>query len=422
MKGILEKIEDEEVGLIKRVVVDLNAQGAPKLFLAHVVGCDIHRICTYSQDFVQINTSGRGLTKEEASNSAVGEYLERYSAQMVDENRLIYATYKQMVEKGHRALKPTSLPLYSQHQYDIKDFKFKKFTEDNEINWIEGYSLITKEPIWVPAQCVYLVNFKEKPIRPLDSNGLALGKDLNNAYIHGLGEVIERDAIAITWFNKLPAPRLPVKGEKLVKTLRKCYRKGLKYYFCDITTDIKIPTVFCILVSRSGLITGAATNVCLEDAMVKALYETAGQGYVSLRSVSQLNRPIKSFDEVKTIEDHMTLYANPDMIKYCSFLLNSEVRRREYPHVDKKDVLSYILKRIKERGLDAISVEITHPDIKSLGFRAVRMIVPGAMNISAGLSMRFLGVKRLYEVPSILGYRNRSTSEDELYQVPHPFP
>ena len=52
--------------------------------------------------------------------------------------------------------------------------------------------------------CPYEPPGSGKGIAWMDSNGLAAGNDLEEAVLHGLLEVVERDAIMISEHNRLP--------------------------------------------------------------------------------------------------------------------------------------------------------------------------------------------------------------------------
>src|SRR5439155_14353391 len=63
--------------------------------------------------------------------------------------------------------------------------------------WHEGCDLGAGEPILVPEQAVTLdTTFTSPPVFDISSNGLASGNVLVEAILHGLLEVIERDAEA----------------------------------------------------------------------------------------------------------------------------------------------------------------------------------------------------------------------------------
>src|SRR6185436_6065664 len=64
-------------------------------------------------------------------------------------------------------------------------------------SWLEGFDLIAGEPILVPEQAVTLdTTFTRPPVFDVSSNGLASGNVRVEAIVHGLCEVLERDAEA----------------------------------------------------------------------------------------------------------------------------------------------------------------------------------------------------------------------------------
>jgi ribosomal protein S12 methylthiotransferase accessory factor len=67
-----------------------------------------------------------------------------------------------------------------------------------------------------------------------------------------------------------------------------------------------------------------------------------------------------------------------------------------------------------------VTVDVTPPDIRDLGFTVVKTLVPGLVDLNPEHLLPPKGNRRLYEVPERLGYGRRS--EDVLYDVPHPFP
>ncbi|MCA9675320.1 MAG: YcaO-like family protein, partial [Myxococcales bacterium] len=65
-------------------------------------------------------------------------------------------------------------------------------------DWVEGWDLVASAPVWVPLEAVTLdtVFGARAPWFDVSSNGLASGNHLLEAIVHGLCEVIERDAEA----------------------------------------------------------------------------------------------------------------------------------------------------------------------------------------------------------------------------------
>jgi ribosomal protein S12 methylthiotransferase accessory factor len=69
-----------------------------------------------------------------------------------------------------------------------------------------------------------------------------------------------------------------------------------------------------------------------------------------------------------------------------------------------------------------IAVDLTTPDVEALGFKVVKVLIPGTQPLDFGVECPHLGGRRLYEAPYRMGYRPRPTRPHELNLVPHPFP
>jgi ribosomal protein S12 methylthiotransferase accessory factor len=79
------------------------------------------------------------------------------------------------------------------------------------------------------------------------------------------------------------------------------------------------------------------------------------------------------------------------------------------------------LRALQQRGLDAIVVDVTLPEVLQAGLRVVRVIVPGLIPLTFGHRYAAKGGPRLYTVPVTLGYASRGLAEADLNPAPHPF-
>ena len=74
------------------------------------------------------------------------------------------------------------------------------FHPDYPITWIESEDLVTGQSLWLPYEMVHTNYTYPRPSGsgcfPASSNGLASGNNIVEATVHGICEVIERDAIA----------------------------------------------------------------------------------------------------------------------------------------------------------------------------------------------------------------------------------
>ena len=125
---------------------------------------------------------GKGVTREAARISALMESLETWSAEHLA-LPVVRASAKAL---GPRAVDVRALPRPR-----------GRLDRDARWRWIEGWDLIGERPVLVPEQAVTLdTTFTTPPVFDISSNGLASGNVLVEAIVHGLCEVIERDAEA----------------------------------------------------------------------------------------------------------------------------------------------------------------------------------------------------------------------------------
>ncbi len=72
-------------------------------------------------------------------------------------------------------------------------------------------------------------------------------------------------------------------------------------------------------------------------------------------------------------------------------------------------------------GLITELVDLTTEDVRPLGLRVTRAVVPGFHPLVLGHRRRALGGRRLWEVPGKLGYPGRSPEQGDN-PLPHPYP
>lgn len=129
-------------------------------------------------------SNGKGMTREAAQVSALMEAVELHHAENPEPARLRVSCEAELAAAGLAYLSPTSLPGW-QSCYHAPTHRFE---------WIEGSRLSDGAPVWAPAS---LACFARDPAPLLtDTNGLASGNHLLEASLHGLYELLERDALA----------------------------------------------------------------------------------------------------------------------------------------------------------------------------------------------------------------------------------
>ena len=78
-----------------------------------------------------------------------------------------------------------------------------------------------------------------------DSNGCAAGNTLEEAIVQGFLELVERDAYAVWWYNRLQRPELELGAfdDAYIRDLkRELAATGRRVWVLDITNDLAVPS------------------------------------------------------------------------------------------------------------------------------------------------------------------------------------
>lgn len=201
---------------------------------------------------VRSGATGSATKRSEVSARvcAIGEGLERYSAGIYDRARFIRGSFDAL---GPMALDPRTLPLGSAAEYAAGAAGTPApFAPDRELDWVVGGELATGRHRLVPAAAVYLPYRAPGPgerlLHPI-STGWAAGSSLARALRGGLLEVVERDAAAVFWLNRLRVPtvdwrQLPPGPART--QLDRMADQGIDVLVKDVTTDLGIPSVIAL--------------------------------------------------------------------------------------------------------------------------------------------------------------------------------
>ncbi len=170
---------------------------------------------------------------------------------------------------------------------DLPTVKQSAFHANYPITWIESVELNSGQARWLPYEMVHTNYTLPRPpgsgCFPASSNGLASGNTMAEATVHGICEVIERDAISL-WHRRFTLGHQPVaidtqtiNNQACLDTLRKLDAAGQDSYLWDITSDTGIPTYFVVLLDRhcttSHIGVGSGTHLSREIAVLRALHE-----------------------------------------------------------------------------------------------------------------------------------------------------
>src|SRR5262249_7223981 len=132
--------------------------------------------------------------------------------------------------------------------------------------------------------------------------------------------------------------------------------------------------------------------------------------------------------QVLRMEDHGAFYASPRHLAALDPVLRPQ---RRVPIGDfgvrcgDEDVKAEIDKCVEllaNVDLEVVAVDITAPEVDRLGFKVVKVLIPGARPIDFGYYWPHHGGDRLYDAPVRMGYFYTARDPARLNRFPHPFP
>jgi ribosomal protein S12 methylthiotransferase accessory factor len=378
---------------------------------------------------------------------AVGllEAMERYAGYMPHGKKLqCFESYDHIAAD---ALDPRTCGLYSESFYQHNVYAFRPFDPARPLWWVWGYSLGQKRPMLVPEQLVYYMYKQDKGGRFVQesSNGCAIGSCIEEAILHGLFELIERDAFLLTWYAQLAPPRIDPRSSQQRETLfllEKIEQQGYELYLFDTRLDIRIPSVIGIARRKEpglgNIVVAAGCSLDPEDAIRGALCEIAS--YIPgvedriRANYAQLQEMVHDYSKVQQLTHHGELYGLPEMADKIHFFFQNPLTRSveetyrdwqaQCPRtLDLRDDVLYCIDQLARLGLDVIVVEQTAPEQRLSGLRTACVIVPGLLPLDFGWGReRALALPRLRTVPRTAGYRQTDFTPDPATIIPHPFP
>jgi len=371
-------------------------------------------------------SAGKGSTKEQSQVSALCEAIERFSGS-IDGSEICIR--KQFIElaKDDEAIHPNEIQLFSDYQFDnaqqlnAQGHPYnvipRRFDEAADVNWTPVWSFTQQRHRYLPTTMLYSMpsELRNANDRIADSNGCAAGNTLEEAILQAFYELVERDAFAIWWYNRIQAPAVDLDSfddEYLVTASKYYSQRERNLWMLDVTSDLEIPTFVAVSQRTNAdseeLIYGAGTH---SDPKIAAL-----------RAVCELNQCLSwlpndsGADNGPKIDDPIALHWwQSARLEDCKWLAPSERMRTatEYSVSDCEDMrddIEHCRAKIEAKGLEFLVLDQTRPDI---GMPVVRVIVPGMRHFWA----RF-APGRLYDVPVDMGWFKRSLDETELNQYP----
>ncbi len=375
-------------------------------------------------------SAGKGMSKSQAKASGLCEAVERHSGIFEGYEPRILSSLEEL--KG-KAIHPNLCMLFSPLQYKTRktsNAKKSRFNyvpvpfedKDLKIEWSPVWSLTHETFKYLPTQYLYYgYRYPDGSREPVYfnacSNGNASGNTMEEAVLQGFFELVERDCVALWWYNMLKKPGVDIDSfqEPYFTELIQYYKTlNRDIWVLDITSDLSIPA-FVAVSKRTDqkeehLIFGLGCHLDARSALQRAMTEM-NQTLPHVLHLFGENK-IRDFGDEEAITWWKTAtcenqpYMQPDP--------GLPVKtRNDYPVMQFADLLEEILvcrKRVEDLGMEMLVLDQTRPDI---GIKVAKVIVPGLRHFWARFAQG-----RLYEVPVKMGWQKKSLKESRLNPIP----
>ncbi len=331
------------------------------------IGIQVFTCDRIRPDGSKTSHTGKGVSPIQAQVSITMEAIERYCSEFRKEylDKLVKGRYSDLKSRFD-VLDPEDLILSHFSDYD----------PGKEIHWVWGCDLAAEEDILVPASAVYHPFHEDRVLlMPTHTNGIAAGNTMEEAVIHGLAEIVERDAWSIAQYTHRFHDAIFIEESEenrfIIGIFDKFEKAGIEVVAKDLTTDVGMPVVAAfsrdLAYPTMAPIDGFGAHVDPRVATVRALLEIATTRALFLQKygmegVCCMTPPYLLDGE----EEDPRFYAHLQKgIKELEVGYSSDIL---------EDIRSMI-SRLRASGLNRlIAVDLTRSDV---GIPAVRMIVPG---------------------------------------------
>ena len=376
---------------------------------------------------LRAKSAGKGSTPQQSEASALCEAVERYCLAAHGEEICRHASFADWERRGAaEAVHPNDVQLFSERQLDHAEainacghplnHVPPRLDPEQKIDWTPVWSFTQQRHRYLPLGILYAIPAECRTAIDLksDTNGCAAGNTLEEAIVQGFYELVERDAFAIWWYNRLQLPGVDLHSfnDHYLASAAEHYRRfNREVWVLDATSDFSIP-VF-VAVSRrvdqeqEDIIYGAGAHADPHIAALRALCEVNQfLSYVHIAGPSDL----------AVVDPLCTHWWEKAKLADNAWLAPAACPMRGPSHypvpatTDLKEDVERCQALVEAKGMEFLALDYTRPDI---GMPVARVIVPGMRHFWE----RF-APGRLYDVPVQMGWRERQLEEAELNPAP----
>ncbi|MBR0847437.1 YcaO-like family protein [Bradyrhizobium diazoefficiens] len=315
------------------------------------------------------SASGAGLSLRQAFESCIGEGVEYLSQFETGQDRL----HRGPIEDGLIAFDPASRTVLSE---------IMRPSACSDVDWIDATQLSSGRPVRFPADlCLRRTPERSGLTPPFSlSSGCAAGASFEAAALHGMLELVERDAASLWWRGGMRGRHVALEGPAMAAAAAFVAqaRRGVatrRTWLLDITTDLDVPCIVAMSCRADGrgFACGLAARLAVENAVRSALMEMS-QMELAYDVVEQKRR--EGGDAALNEYDRRHI-ARSTLIDAASCELLHPVAPGSLAGEAGPDTparqLDALIGRLSARGVETFAVDLTRP---AFGIPVVRIAAP----------------------------------------------
>jgi ribosomal protein S12 methylthiotransferase accessory factor len=380
-------------------------------------------------------TVGLGSTLDDrvtATTVALAEAAERYAG--LAPGLVVDCRWARAADLADEAVMDVGrIPRCSAIEYATPGCRVTPFDNDAVIRWSLGVDLVSGEPTWVPsAMAVYGLRHRTPGEQFCVSipTGYAVHTDPWVALCSAVCEVFERDSVEIVWQQRLPLP--PVAAHEISDNCKMLLRWAedhfLRVLLFDATTDMGVPTVYCLVIAENDLQVrqqaSCATGISLAAAAEKCVLDACAFrdrfGSPPPPETIKIKTDPRTFTSITDGARYMELAEHASAFEFLvdGYADRVPLERPALP-LNPEHRLCALIDIVRDHGLQAIAVDRTTSELAAVGLTAVCVVIPDLQPMTLQPLTRFRAHPRLYSAPALMGYR--VLPEAELNPWPQPF-
>jgi bacteriocin biosynthesis cyclodehydratase domain-containing protein len=407
-------------GIVKEIQPD---PAAPAFANAYRSGPNVARALTGMAALragLRCENGGKGVSPLDAEVSALCEAAERFSGTYQGDELRVFASYEEL---GAEAVHPNDCMLVADRQHRDRaawntahaEFQHvgEPFDPAARVAWTPVSSLDGQRRL-LPTSFLYYGAPRECAARGVraDSNGTAAGSSLEDAILQGALELVERDAVALWWYNRTPVPGVDLASFAdpwLEEMTRNYAGLGRELWVLDLTADLQIPVMVALSRRTDGphedIMMGFGAHLDPRIAVRRAVTELNQMLPIVLTSGHDLDDP-----DARRWLEYATVANQPYLRPAAGTRTRTAADFRFVNRADVRDDVEALDRLFAKEGLELLVLDQTRPDV---GIPVAKVLVPGLRPFWA----RF-APGRLFDVPVRLGRLDAPTPYERL----NPFP